>query len=411
MRSSLLAGLAAAGCVSSRPHPGRIEPIKQIELGPRPYYLVDDMSEGPLKSKMSSCKDLNVKPSAWSIGHRGGAPLQFPEHSRESNLAGARMGAGVLECDVTFTRDRELVCRHSQCDLHTTTNIVAVPELNAKCRQPFRPAADGQAASAMCCTSDITLAEFKTLCAKMDGFNASATNARDFLHGTPGWRTDLYATCGTVMEHKEHIALVEALGLRHTPELKVPMVPMPFEGEYTQQMYAQQMINNYIRAGVPASRVLPQTFSLSDALYWLESDPDFGNNTILLDEPGSTPDAYEDAVRNLTLYAEHGIRTVAPGISYLVEDAGGSIAPSSYARRARELDLRIITWSLERSPPLADVHVNGDYYYDPIKDIVTKDGDVYDVVDVLYRQIGVAGLFSDWAATATFYANCFGVGV
>ena len=25
---------------------------------------------------------------------------------------------------VTFTKDRELVCRHAQCDLHTTTNIL-----------------------------------------------------------------------------------------------------------------------------------------------------------------------------------------------------------------------------------------------------------------------------------------------
>ena len=31
------------------------------------------------------------------------------------------MGAGIVECDVTFTKDKELVCRHSQCDLHTTT--------------------------------------------------------------------------------------------------------------------------------------------------------------------------------------------------------------------------------------------------------------------------------------------------
>ena len=25
------------------------------------------------------------------------------------------MGAGILECDVTFTKDLELVCRHAQC--------------------------------------------------------------------------------------------------------------------------------------------------------------------------------------------------------------------------------------------------------------------------------------------------------
>lgn len=253
LSSSLVAGLAAVAAA----HPQR---INQIELGPRPYFLVNNMTEGPLKARLSSCKEKSTRSSRWSIGHRGGAPLQFPEHSKESNLAGARMGAGVLECDVAFTKDRQLVCRHSQCDLHTTTNIVAVLELNAKCRQPFRPAADGKPASAECCTSDLTLAEFKSLCAKMEGFNANATNPHDYLAGTPSWRTDFYATCGTVMDHKEHIALVEALGLRHTPELKAPAVRMPFDGNYTQCLYAQQMIDNYKEAGVPASRVLAQSF-------------------------------------------------------------------------------------------------------------------------------------------------------
>ena len=89
------------------------------------------------------------------------------------------MGAGILECDVTFTKDKELVCRHSQCDLHTTTNILETP-LAEKCTRPFVPAqfdALGnllQEASAQCCTSDITLAEFRTLTAKMDGFNPDA---------------------------------------------------------------------------------------------------------------------------------------------------------------------------------------------------------------------------------------------
>jgi hypothetical protein len=27
-----------------------------------------------------------------------------------------------MECDVTFTKDRELVCRHSQCDLYAPAN-------------------------------------------------------------------------------------------------------------------------------------------------------------------------------------------------------------------------------------------------------------------------------------------------
>lgn len=52
-------------------------------------------------------------------------------------------------------------------------------DLASKCTKPFSPANDSADAdaSATCCTSDITLAEFKTLCGKMDAFDSSATTA------------------------------------------------------------------------------------------------------------------------------------------------------------------------------------------------------------------------------------------
>ncbi|KAK2608547.1 hypothetical protein QQS21_002893 [Conoideocrella luteorostrata] len=407
--SSLLAGFVAVGQVSGSPCPSHPKPIKHIDLGPRPYYLVNNMTDGPLKSKLASCKEMTMKPSTFSIGHRGGACLQFPEHSKESNMAGARMGAGVLECDVTFTKDRQLVCRHSQCDLHTTTNIVNIPTLNAKCTKPFSPAKDGKPASAKCCTSDITLSEYKSLCAKMDGSNATATTPKDFLGGTPSWRTDLYATCGKLMELKEHIAMVEALGLHHTPELKAPEVPMPFAGNYTHEMFAQQMIDAYKKAGIPAARVMSQSFEAKSLRYWLKNEPEFGKTAILLDESGDKPGQMAEAVKNLTLYAKEGIKTMAPPMHYLVEVQNGTMAPSAYANKAKELGLRLISWSLERSGPLAAVHAKGDYYYTSVQDVVTKDGDMYEYVDVLARQVGVAGMFSDWSGTVTYYANCFGL--
>jgi len=158
----------------------------EAQIGPRPFYLVDKMKDGPLKQKLSQCTGPFRK-TDFSIGHRGAA-LQFPEHTKESYAAAARMGAGVIECDVTFTKDRQLVCRHSQCDLHTTTNILSMPALAAKCSMPFIQAdpATGRKASAKCCTSDITLAEFRTLSAKMDGFNPNATNVADYSIGGAG---------------------------------------------------------------------------------------------------------------------------------------------------------------------------------------------------------------------------------
>jgi glycerophosphoryl diester phosphodiesterase len=140
---------------------------ESIQLGPRPFFLVNDMQESRLKRELLSCSDGPFKKTDFSIGHRGAA-LQFPEHTVEAYQAGARMGAGIVECDVTFTKDLELVCRHAQNDLHTTTNILVSP-LASKCTKPFTPAQFGPTgnlitpASAECRTSDLTLAEFKTL--------------------------------------------------------------------------------------------------------------------------------------------------------------------------------------------------------------------------------------------------------
>src|SRR5262245_30505216 len=84
-----------------------------IEPGPRPEFLVNEMNEGPLKRRLMTCLDQEPRRTDFSIGHRGAA-LQFPEHTKESYVAAARMGAGIVECDVTFTKDKELVCRHAQ---------------------------------------------------------------------------------------------------------------------------------------------------------------------------------------------------------------------------------------------------------------------------------------------------------
>src|SRR5262245_33766012 len=151
---------------------GGQERIQNIQVGPRPYYLVAKMNPGPLKTALQQCSEKPLKKTDCSIGNRGGGTLQIPEHTKESHEAGARMGAGILECDVTFTNDGNLVCRHDQCDLHTTTNIL-VTGLAGKCSVPFSPAefdpvtgARTRAASALCCTSDLSLAESKSLAAQ-----------------------------------------------------------------------------------------------------------------------------------------------------------------------------------------------------------------------------------------------------
>ncbi len=401
---------AVAGTRWERPEPPRHHrrPKKDpsVQLGSRPSFLVNEMDEGPLKDELLACSKKEPKKSTFSIGHRG-APLRFPEHTKESYEAAARMGAGVIECDVTFTKDHELVCRHSQCDLHTTTNILATP-LAAKCSMPFTPAdaAKKMPASARCCTSDITLHEFKSLCGKMDFSDPHATTVEQYLQGAGNFGTELHASCGTLLTHAESIALFRDLGAKFIPELKQASVPMPFNGTYTQEEYAQQLVDEYEAAGVEAGNVFPQSFSLNDVLYWIDAEPAFGKQAVYLDARVDSPAGYAAAVAGMQALADRGVRIVAPPTFALVELDGDEIVPSDYALAAKRAGLDIITWTLERSGSLER---GGGYYYQSISSVIDNDGDVFELLDVLAQGVGVLGVFSDWPATVTYYANCKGL--
>ena len=264
------------------------------------------------------------------------------------------MGAGVVECDVTFTKDLELVCRHAQNDLHTTTNILLTP-LASKCTRPFTPAVLGPnqeiitPARAECRTSDITLAEFKTLTGKMDASNPRAKTPEEFVDGTPKFRTDVYSgpTSGHLLTHRESIELFKKLGVKMTPELKSPSVAMPFNG-LTQQAYAQKMIDEYKAARVSPSDVFPQSFSKDDVLYWINKEPAFGRQAVFLDDANTVADLPSFA--DLVGYRKQGIRIWAPpSFALLALNAQNEIVPSQAARNAKAAGLDIITWSLERS--------------------------------------------------------------
>lgn len=379
------------------------------------------MDNGPLKKKLESCETGPFKRTDFSIGHRGAA-LQFPEHTQESYQAAAKMGAGIIECDVTFTQDKELVCRHSQCDLHTTTNILETA-LAERCSIPFQPAVfdnNGNlvsAATAQCCTSDITVAEFKSLKGKMDSFNPLATTMSDFMKGTPNWRTDLYASRGTLLTHKESIALFRKLGVKMTPELKSPSVPMPFNG-FSQKDYAQKMINEYKEAGIPASKVWVQSFDINDILYWIQSEPEFGKQAVYLDgryeDPAfdhRNPATWSPSMEQL---ASNGVKIIAPPMWMLLELEEGEIVPSLYANQAKKVGLNVIAWTFERSGPLA---TGGGFYYQTLNgenpnpshtenSVINNDGDMYSALHVLAQDVRILGIFSDWPATITYYANC-----
>ncbi len=379
-----------------------------ISYGPRPAYLIDRMTDGPLKQKLSACLGQTAAKSDFSIGHRG-APLLFPEHTVESNRAAARMGAGILECDVTFTQDHELVCRHAQNDLHTTTNILAT-DLASTCVTPFTPANGDQEAVAECRTSEITLDQFRTLTGKMDAADTSATTVEGYMDGTANWRTDLYSVeGGTLMTHAESIALFRDLGAKFTPELKSPSVEMPHNG-FSQADYAQKLIDEYKAAGIPASDVWAQSFNLEDVLYWIENEPEFGAQAVYLDGRYSDesfdfmdPATYAPTMQEL---ADMGVQYLAPPTWMLLTLDGDEMVASPYAEAAKAAGLNLITWTLERSGPLT---TGGGWYFQSVADTVDSDADYYTLLQALHEDVGIKGFFSDWPATVTYYANCMGL--
>jgi glycerophosphoryl diester phosphodiesterase len=386
--------------------PNRDRVDQSIQLGPRPFYLVQGMDAGSLKSRLLKCQNGPFRRTSFSIGHRG-APLQFPEHTKESYEAGARMGAGIVECDVTFTKDGQLVCRHDECDLHTTTNIVNT-ELNASCTTPW----SGAGSAPRCCASDITLKQFKTLKGKMDASNPAATTAAAYLGGTASWRTDLYTGRGTLLTLKESIALNKSLGVKHTPELKAGNPARVNQVFGSQANYAQAMINEFKRAGVKPRDVFAQSFNLADVIYWINQEPAFGKQAVYLDDVDPGAGIPPLTVSELNDLRRQGVRIFAPPIPALlaVDASQDRLVPSQYARDIKAAGLGIITWSFERADLRRGAAFGGFYAaYDPEGRVVKKDSDMYYALDTLAQDVGVMGVFSDWPATVSYYASCMGL--
>ena len=395
-----------------------------VQLGPRPFFLVDGMREGPLKDKLMKCKSGPFSRTEFSIGHRG-AGLEFPEHTLESYNAAALQGAGIVECDATFTRDGKFVCRHAENDLHFTTNILETP-LASTCIKPFAPAVIGPGgavvtpASAECRTSSLTLQQFKTLHGKMEAFNPAARSVTEYLGGTPDWRTDLYTSRGTLMTLRESIEANRRNGVKHTPELKEgdPETIKSIFG--SQKNYALKFADELRAAGVKPQDAWPQSFNVEDVLVWLDQT-EYGKQAVyLLDYAATGPvndiiihPPYDKMGRAeyFTMLKKRGVRIVAPPMpALLTVDANGRILPSKLAIDLNAWGFDIITWTLERSDLRHGASQAGFYYnFDPAGKTVRTDSDMYEVLDVLAHDVKIVGIFSDWPATVTYYANCVGL--
>ena len=381
------------------------------------------MDEGPLKHRLMQCKDGRFRRTDFSIGHRGAA-LQFPEHTKESYESAALQGAGIVECDVTFTKDAQLVCRHAENDLHTTTNILVTP-LAEKCTKKFTPATFDVAgnrltpATAECRTSDLTLAEFKTLTGKMDASNPNARTPAEFLGGTASWRTDLYTGRGTLMTLKESIELNQRHGVKHTPELKESVVD-PATGKKRieevfktptsrtpQQNYAQALVDVLEAQGVKPRDAWPQSFNVEDVLYWAAKTP-YGKQAVYLLDFNATDPINDiiiqppfDAVNRMQYFKflkQGGVRIIAPAMPALLAVDAITVRAVDARERAEGHGFDVITWNFERADLRrgASPQAGGFYYdFDPQGGAIKKDSDMYKALDVLARDVKILGIFSD----------------
>jgi glycerophosphoryl diester phosphodiesterase len=96
----------------------------------------------------------------------------------------------------------------------------------------------------------------------------------------------------------------------------------------------------------------------------------------------------------------------------LLAVSGGRVVPSQLAKDLKGMGFDIITWTFERSDLREGSKASraGFYWdFDPTAQVIKTDGDMYKALDVLAREVKILGIFSDWPATVTYYANCMGL--
>jgi glycerophosphoryl diester phosphodiesterase len=108
---------------------------------------------------------------------------------------------------------------------------------------------------------------------------------------------------------------------------------------------------------------------------------------------------------------KQGVQIIAPPMWALLSvNEANEVVPSEYANDIKKAGLEIITWTFERADLRQGASKAGWYYlFDADGKAIKKDSDMYKALDVLAREVGILGIFSDWPSTVTYYANCMGL--
>lgn len=211
----------------------------------------------------------------------------------------------------------------------------------------------------------------------------------------------------------------QQLGVKHTPELKSATFQERVDGIFgSQALYAQKFADEMEAGGVKPNETWPQSFNVEDIFYWIDHtqygkqavyliDYDANKNDIVIQAPYDAM----DRMAYLKMLKQRGVRIVAPPVpALLAVDGGGHIVPSQFAKDLMGMDFAIITWTFERADLRQGAAQAGYYYdFDPTGAAIKKDSDMFKALDVLAKEVKILGIFSDWPATVTYYANCMGL--
>ena len=248
------------------------------------------------------------------------------------------------------------------------------------------------------------------MCGKMrpSSENIHVKTAEDYASRMPGVRIDLYShDCPCVQSHADFVRRVYANGGGFVPEAK--MLDWEFSSEEGGRWsFMDRILADY--DGIHPSRVHFQGFDWED-VYCVANGTAFGANAFALDGDYGRMASYSEGQLRMHLQplVDNGVGMVAPTMFALLDVDGhtGNIVPSAYATVARDMGLDIVAWMFERSEvPLSR---GGGFYYSKLVGAVRTESDMIKVLDVLYEDVGIKGIFTNWPSVVTFYANCKGI--
>ena len=192
---------------------------------------------------------------------------------------------------------------------------------------------------------------------------------------------------------------------------------MPFN-DFSQQDFAAKIVQDYIDMDVPPENVWLQSSTVADIEYWITTP--YGPQALMLDFEDDR--VVGDDELWLDAVASTGVKFLGPPMWKLVvpnPEAGKNIytsdmIPSPFAEQIKAREMAIIPWTMSRtgdSVTTLDRPESVDYYWQTLQGqgLNLTEGSRFDLLDVLYKDVGVAGIFDDWPALSTFYANCMDI--